>query len=83
MKLFAINETEWIAAHNEDEAIAFAGLERSEVESIEEIPESQWNEEIEGYDPNDMDKTITKTIRELMNIAIESGEPMTIMTEDI
>ena len=82
MKIFAINETEWIAANSEAEAIKFSGLESEEIKNIEEIPESQWDEEIECEDPDNEDATIPVKIRDLMAPAIENNEPMCIVTEN-
>ena len=80
MKLFAINETEWVAAKTEEDAIECLGLEKEEVESINEIPENEWDELIECYD-NDEEIVLPKTIRELMKSSIESGESKIIMSE--
>ena len=83
MKLFAINETEWIAAETQEEAIEFTGLEKDEIESIEEIPESSWSEEVECYNVNDIEEPpVMRTIYELMKIPIETGKPYYIMTEN-
>lgn len=88
MKLYAINETEWVAAKTETEAIDYIGLEKEEVKSIEEIPEDEWDEVLEGYSYSQWDEEtddysiITMTIKELMQIAIESGKPRLIVTEN-
>lgn len=87
MKLFAINETEWVAAYTKEDAIEHEALEPNEVKSIEEIPESEWDNEIEGYlnddlDENDDPKIVTMKIRQLMLSAEESGKPTKIMTEE-
>jgi hypothetical protein len=86
MKLFAINETEWIAALTEDDALEHEGLERNEVKSIEEIPESEWDAEIfvclsEEFEDKNEPKVIKKTVRELIQPAIESGIATKILTE--
>lgn len=87
MKLFEINETEWIAANTLEEAIEFAGLEPEDVTSHSEIPESDWDEEIEVYNREDLENldfpdTFQITLRSLMTQAIESGKPMQIMSEE-
>jgi len=70
MKVFAINDTEWIAAESEEDALEYEGLERDEVTSIEEIPETEWDEEIEVFDmygdEDDEGSIIKTTIRKLM-----------------
>lgn len=86
MKLFEINESIWVIAPTQEDAIAFACLESDEITSIEEIPENRWDEDIEVYTgdllEDDEPEATTITFRQLMWPAIESGEPMTIMTED-
>jgi len=87
MKLFKINETEWIAANSLEEAIEFAGLEPEDVTSQSEIPESEWDEEIEVYyredvENGDMPDAIQTTLISRMATAIESGKPMKIMSEE-
>lgn len=88
MKLFAINETEWVAAHTAEEAIEHEALEPEEVKSIAEIPESEWDSEVEVFKIDELEEveepeTMWVTIRQLMQSAIESDKPMKIMTEDI
>ena len=81
MKLFAINETEWVAANTKEEAIEHEGLEPEEVVSIEEILDNEWDDEIE-YSDEDSDEIKTITIRELMVDANKKGVPTKIMSED-
>lgn len=88
MKLFAINETEWVAAHTAEEAIEHEALEPEEVKSIVEIPESEWDSEVEVFKVDELEEaeepeTMWVTIRQLMQPAIESGEPAKIMTEEV
>lgn len=87
MKLFAINETEWIAAKTQGEAIEFLGLELDEIKSIEEIPEAEWDGEVEYYTTEELEsedpQTSKATIRELMQSAITKGQPRKIMTEGL
>ena len=91
MKLFAINETEWIAAKTQEEAIEFLGLEPDEVWAIEEIPEEEWDGEVEFYTlkfpteqlESEVPRTSTATIRELMQSATEKGQPRKIMSEEL
>lgn len=87
MKLFAINETEWIAAKTQEEAIEFLGLELDEIKSIEEIPEEEWDGEVEFYTLEELEsedpRTSKATIRELMQSATEKGQPRKIMTEEL
>ncbi|OJV17949.1 MAG: hypothetical protein BGO30_08375 [Bacteroidetes bacterium 41-46] len=88
MKLFAINETEWVAAYTKEEAIEHEALEPAEVKSIVEIPESEWDSEVEVFKIDELEEveepeTMWVTIRQLMQSAIESDKPMKIMTEDI
>ena len=82
MKLFAINETEWIAAETKEEAIEFTGNEGIEDSECAEIPESEWDEEIECEDPDRENQTIWVTIRALMADAAKRGLPCYIMTEN-
>lgn len=87
MKLFAINETEWVAAHTKEEAIEHEALEPNEVKSIEEIPEREWDEKVEVVKVDEGEEaeepeTMWVTIRQLMQPAIESGKPAKIMTEE-
>ncbi|MFA5849963.1 MAG: hypothetical protein WC833_08770 [Bacteroidales bacterium] len=89
MKLFVINETEWVAADTQEEAIEFLGLDPDEIKLVEEIPETEWDEEIEAYEREDFDdevceepKPIFISIRQLMLPAIESGKPTKIMSEE-
>lgn len=87
MKLFAINETEWVAAYTKEEAIEHEALEPAEVKSIVEIPESEWDSEVEAFKTEELDEveepeTVWVTIRELMQPAIESGKATKIMTEE-
>jgi len=81
MKLFAINETEWIAANSKEEAIDLSGLEPEEINECEEIPESEWDEEIVGFDEG-KNHEFKISIRALMAIAIKRNEPMYVMTEN-
>lgn len=86
-KLFIIDETEWIATKSKEEAIEFQGLLEDEVDSIEEIPESRWNEEIEVYRNDELYESeepemIKMTIWELMRPALESGETTKVLTEE-
>ena len=86
MKLFAINETEWVVANTQEEAIEYEGLEPEEVKSIEEIPEAEWEEEVECYIQDDLheledSKPVFYTIRKIIELAAESGLPRKIMTE--
>lgn len=87
MKLFAINETEWVAALTKEEAIDHEALEPNEVKTIEEIPESEWDQEVEVIKVDEGEETEEPettwiTIRQLMQMAIESGKPTKIMTEE-
>lgn len=87
MRLFEFNETEWVAAKTWKDAFEYLGLELSEVKSTSEIHESSWDEEIECYTREELEESedpvqIKKTIRELMQNAIESGETTRIMSED-
>lgn len=88
MKLFAINETEWVAAYTKEEAIEHEALEPAEVKSIVEIPESEWDSEVEAFKAEELDEveepeTVWVTIRELMQSATEKGQPRKIMTEGL
>lgn len=81
MKVFAINETEWVAAESQEEALEYEGYELSEVDSISEIPESEWDEDVE-YIPNDSDdddEVEHTTIRQM--IELNDSFPCKIMTE--
>lgn len=80
MKVFAINETEWVAAESQAEALEYEGYELSEIDSISEIPESEWDEDVE-YIPNDSgdDKVEHTTIRQM--IELNDSFPCKIMTE--
>lgn len=87
MKVFAINDTEWIAAESEEDALEYEGLERDEVTSIEEIPETEWDEEIEVFDmsgdEDDEGSIIKTTIRRLMTPAAGKTTPaFKILTEN-
>lgn len=84
MKIFAINETEWVAAETQEEALDFEGYDPDDLEvgvSVEEIPESEWDEEV-GYltedseDENDMEYS---TVRKML--ALHTSFPCKIMTE--
>lgn len=81
MKVFAINETEWVAAETKEEALDYEDFEESEVESIEEIPESEWDEEVEYITEDSEDETDTEktTIRQML--MVQSDFPCKIMTE--
>ena len=82
MKLFTINETEWIAANTLEEAIEFTGDEGIDDTECSEIPESEWDEEVECEDPDRENQTIWVSIRTLMKDAIERGAPCYVMTEN-
>lgn len=87
MKLFAINETEWVAALTKEEAIEHEALEPNEIKTIEEIHESEWDQEVEVIkldegEETEEPETMWITIRQLMQMAIESGKPNKIMTEE-
>ena len=84
MKVFAINETEWIAAETQEEALEFEGIGPEEIEagtSIDEIPEKDWDEPMECYrqDCENDEPPIIMSIREIL--AIQTEFPCKIMTE--
>lgn len=81
MKVFVINETEWVAAETKEEALELEGLEEGDDYTVEEIPESEWDEEIEYVTEDSEDETDTEkmTIRQML--MFESDFPCKIMTE--
>ena len=87
MRVFAINETEWIAAETQEEALEFGGIWPEEIEagtSVEEIFEDEWDDEFEFIsevsDSDDDEQVLEKTtIRKLLAAATEF--PCKIMTE--
>jgi len=82
MNLYSFNETEWIAANTMQEAIDFAGFEVDEIEISREIPQEDWNMDIEFYDTNDeYELGYDIKLGALMNFATYKNEPMYIMTE--
>lgn len=85
MKIFAINETEWVVANTMQEALDFLCIENDDV-TINEIPEEEWDVEIEAYMATDLEEfdnpeKMWVTIKSLVELAMESGIPKKIMTE--
>lgn len=91
VKVFVINETEWIVAETLEDAIAFEGISPEEIasQSIQEIPKEEWNDttiEVEVIN-SDLDISHpriihTQTVRNLVAQVIGKDLPCKIMSED-
>ena len=87
MKVFAINETEWVAAETQEEALEYEGIGPEEIEagtSVEEIFEDEWDDEFEfvsEWQGDEDDETVLSKTTIRKGLAATTEVPCRIMTE--
>lgn len=86
MKLFFINETDYVAAFNEESAIQFYETEFDIVEKIDEIPKTEWGNMtitiIDDPDEGVNDEPLKTTFAEWMEQFSEMDLPLIVASND-